>query len=282
MNQRRLLLLAFGAALTCNPALLRAQARAGVPRIGVLLFGTAPSGTDPDPDKGVRQGLRDLGYVEGQNILIERRYADGRPDRLAALVAELVQLKVDVIFAGGPAPREAASKATSTIPIVTVSGSDPVSEGWARSLAHPGGNVTGLTVTFPELGPKRLELLKQAFPGIVRVAVLIAPTELLDAKEVMQNMEADAPGAGAAAPSARGQSAERLRRGVQPRAAAPCPSPLRDRNKHRGNPPLAARGARRERAAAVDQRVPVDGSGGLSDDLWRRPRRSGSALDHAN
>ena len=144
---------------------------------------------NPDPEKGVLKGLLDLGYVDGKNIFIERRYADGRPDRLAALAGELVKLEVDVIYAGGPAPREAASRATSTIPIVTVSGSDPVAEGWAKSLAHPGGNVTGLTVTFPELGPKRLEVLKQAFPALVRVAMLINPVELLDAKEIVATMQ---------------------------------------------------------------------------------------------
>jgi len=149
-----------------------AQARTNIPKIGLLSFGTAPSGTDPDPDRGIRQGLQELGYVEGRNIIIERRYADGLPDRLAAQAAELVRLKVDVILAGGPAPREAARMATSSIPIVTISGSDPVREGWAESLANPGGNITGLTVTFPGLDLKGLEILKEAFPAITRVAVL--------------------------------------------------------------------------------------------------------------
>ena len=149
-----------------------AQARTNIPKIGILSFGTPPSGTDPDPDRGVRQGLRDFGYVEGRNIFIERRYAEGKPDRLAAHAAELVRLQVDVILAGGPATREAARKATSSIPIVTISGVDPVQEGWAESLAHPGSNITGLTVTFRELNLKRLEILKEAFPAITRVAVL--------------------------------------------------------------------------------------------------------------
>jgi putative ABC transport system substrate-binding protein len=101
-----------------------------------------------------------------------------RPDRLPALAAELVRLKVDLILAGGPATREAASQATRIIPIVAVSGSDPVREGWAESLARPGGNVTGLTVTFPELDSKRLQLLKDAFPALERVGVLFAPDEV--------------------------------------------------------------------------------------------------------
>jgi putative tryptophan/tyrosine transport system substrate-binding protein len=183
--------LAMGIAVA--PLLAAAQARVKtLPRIGTLSFGTAPSGANPDPAPGFSQGLRDLGYVEGQNILIERRYADGQPDRLQALAAELVQMKVDLILAGGPGPLAAARKATSTIPIVGVSGSDPVREGWAQSLAHPGGNVTGLTVTFPELASKYLELLKQAVPGVVRVAVLLAPSELLDANAVVKEMQAGA------------------------------------------------------------------------------------------
>jgi putative ABC transport system substrate-binding protein len=126
----------------------------------------------------MQQGLRELGYVEGRSVVFERRYADGRPDRLPALAAELVRLKVDLILAGGPATREAASQATRIIPIVAVSGSDPVREGWAESLARPGGNVTGLTVTFPELDSKRLQLLKDAFPALERVGVLFAPDEV--------------------------------------------------------------------------------------------------------
>ena len=125
-------------------------------------------------------------------MVVERRYADGQTDRLAAMATELVRLKVDVILGGGPATRDAASQATRTIPIVTVSGSDPVREGWAQSLARPGGNITGLTVTYPGLPLKALAILKEAFPGLVRVAVLIAPPDLADAKQVMEEMEAGA------------------------------------------------------------------------------------------
>jgi putative ABC transport system substrate-binding protein len=125
--------------------------------------------------------LRQFGYVLGRNLDIEYRYAAGRSDRLDALAAELVQLDVEAIFAGGPATLEAARNATKTIPIVTVSGGDPVLEGWAQSLARPAGNVTGLTVTFPELGAKRLELLKLAVPGLVRVGMLWAPDDLRSA-----------------------------------------------------------------------------------------------------
>lgn len=118
--------------------------------------------------------------------MLEYRYADGRPDRLAALAAELVGLKMDLILAGGPAPLQALRKATSTIPIVALSGSDPVAEGWAKSLARPGGNVTGLTVTFPELSPKQLEILGQAVPGLARVAVLLAPVDRVGSLSVLE------------------------------------------------------------------------------------------------
>ncbi len=161
--------------------MLRAQPARSVPRIGLLSFGPEPSGVDADPIIGFRQGLNDLGYVEGRNILIEKRYADGKPDQLSAHVNELVATRVDVIVTGGPVPLQFARKATGTIPIVTISGSNPVREGWAQTLARPGGNVTGVTVTFPELAPKQLELLKLAVPEMSRVAVLAAPAEMGEA-----------------------------------------------------------------------------------------------------
>jgi len=179
--------------LALLPGLAGAQVKSGVAHIGMLSFFAPPTAVRPDPlESGFRQGLREAGFVEGENIAIERRYADGDADRLAAMAAELVRLKVDLILAGGQPPREAARKATASIPIVTLSGSDPVREGWARSLARPGGNVTGITFTFPEVASKRLELLKEAMPGIVRVAVLIDPIEVVDAKEVIGEAQAGA------------------------------------------------------------------------------------------
>ena len=189
---RRRLLLGLVVAGAAAPFAVRAQPRTGMPRIGILIFGPpARGGLDPGI-VGLQKGLRELGYVEGRNFSLERRYADGRPERLDALASELVSMKVDVILAGGPPPREAASRATRTIPIVTVSGADPVREGWAKSLARPGGNVTGMTVTYPELDVKRLEILKQGFPQVVRVAVLIHPGELLDVAENLRIMQAGA------------------------------------------------------------------------------------------
>lgn len=185
---RRALLLGFAAAAAASPLSTRGQQRPGLARIGILFFGPpAPTGLDTGM-AGLHKGLRELGYVEGRNFVLERRYANGRPERLDALASELVRMKVDVILTGGPPPREAASRATRTIPIVTVSGADPVREGWAKSLARPGGNITGMTVTYPELDLKRLEILKQAFPHVVRVAVLIHPGELLDVAESLRVM----------------------------------------------------------------------------------------------
>ena len=155
---------------------LRAQSTTPMPRVGMLFIGS-PAANDPAAN-GLVKGLRDLGYVDGRNIVLESRYAAGRPDRLAPLAAELVRLKVDVLVAGGPGPLEALRKATGAIPIVAVAGSDPVADGWAKSLARPGGNVTGLTVTFPELESKRLEFLKQALPQMNRLAMVLDPDEM--------------------------------------------------------------------------------------------------------
>jgi putative ABC transport system substrate-binding protein len=147
--------------------LVTAQPQATVPRIGYLV---SRSGPGPN-DHGFQQGLRELGYVEGQNIVIERRWAGGNPDRLPDLAADLVRLKVDVIFTGG-AIAGAVQQVTGTIPIVFIADRDPVRSGLVASLAHPGGNLTGLAIFADELAGKRLELLKEALPGISRVAVL--------------------------------------------------------------------------------------------------------------
>ena len=152
-----------------------AQQPKKVPRIGYL------SPVDPASDsaraEGIRLALRELGYIEGQNIAVEYRYAEGRPDREPGLAAELVRLKVDIIVvASGDVTIQAAKNATKTIPIVmTGLGSDPVKAGHVESLARPGGNVTGVTNLTRELGGKRLELLKEAVPKLARVAVLYDP-----------------------------------------------------------------------------------------------------------
>ena len=149
----------------CFPA--EAQQPKKVPRIGFL------SGTSTNPRReAFRQGLRELGYVEGKNIVIEWRYAEGKFDRLPELAAELVRLKVDVIVTGGPNTTRPAKEATVTIPIVMAFDGDPVGNGFVTSLAHPGGNITGLSTLAPEISGKQLELLKEIVPKLSRVAVL--------------------------------------------------------------------------------------------------------------
>jgi putative ABC transport system substrate-binding protein len=182
-------LLALAAAL---PHRAVAQAPARLPRIGVLMFPPPPAGGDSPDEQTFLAGLRERGYAEGRDVAIERRYAGGSIDRLAAMAAELARLPVDVILAGGQPAREAARAATRTIPIVTISGSDPVREGWAASLARPGGNVTGLTFTLPEIEPKRLELAKELIPNLARVGVLIDRREVVDAPQVLAELQAGA------------------------------------------------------------------------------------------
>jgi ABC-type uncharacterized transport system substrate-binding protein len=155
-------------------ALLAAEAQEAtkIARIGYLALDRAAS---PHVREAFLQGLRDLGYVEGRNVVIEYRDAEGRSERLPALAAELVALKVDVILAGGTPQALAAKQATKTIPIVVASATAPVTDGLVTSLAQPGGNVTGLSFLAPELVGKRLELLKQAVPGVGQIAVLWHP-----------------------------------------------------------------------------------------------------------
>ncbi len=148
----------------------QAQQPKKVPRIG-FLSGSPPSSIKANTE-AFRQGLRDLGYVEGKNIVIEWRSAEGKRDRLPALAADLVRLKVDVIVTAGPLVTRAAKEATSTIPIVMAQDPDPVGNGFVASLARPGGNITGLSRLAPELGGKQLELLKEIVPKLSRVAVL--------------------------------------------------------------------------------------------------------------
>src|SRR5215467_8678614 len=163
-----------------------AQQPKKIPRIGYL--SSVDAATEFTRSESFRLSLRELGYLEGQNIAIEYRYAEGKPDQYPELAAELVRLKVDIIvIAGGLGTIRAAKNATKTIPIVMAGGgSDPVVAGLVDSLARPGGNVTGLTNLTRELGSKRLELLKEAVPKVTRVAVLYDPaTNELETKEVL-------------------------------------------------------------------------------------------------
>ena len=155
------------------PLLSAAQNPVKVSRIGYLSAG--PSGSSPNIE-AFREGLRALGYAEGQTIAIEYRYAAGRDDRLPDLATELVRLKVDIIVTDSSPAARAVQKATKTIPIVMAASGDPIGTGLIASLARPGGNITGLTHLSPELSGKRLELLKEAFPRASPVAILWNPT----------------------------------------------------------------------------------------------------------
>jgi putative tryptophan/tyrosine transport system substrate-binding protein len=148
-----------------------AQQPTKVPRIGYVVDGN-PNNPGPSVE-AFRQGLRDLGYVEGKNILVEYRYLEGKRDRIPGVIAELLQRKVDVLIPGSPPSIRAAKQATKTIPIVIVTTQDPVAAGYVDSLARPGGNITGLTRLTRDLSGKRLELLKEVVPGMSRVGLLL-------------------------------------------------------------------------------------------------------------
>jgi putative tryptophan/tyrosine transport system substrate-binding protein len=185
MRKAGILSILFVAVLLAIAIMAEAQQPAKVPRIGYV----SGSGDPKAPGslvEGFRQGLRDLGYIEGKNILVEYRYAEGKLDRVPGLVTELVQLKVDVLVSGNFAAARAAKQATKTIPTVIITAQDPVAAGLVDSLARPGGNITGLTRLTRELSGKRLELLKEVIPGISRVGVIWdtnAPGPVIAVKE---------------------------------------------------------------------------------------------------
>src|SRR4029077_10354527 len=166
-TKRREFITLLGGAAAAWPLSARAQQPTRVPRIGIV--------DDAPMWHSFRQALREFGYVEGQSINYEYRYSEGMPDRLAAVMGELVRRPVDLIAAYGTPPIEAAKAATTTIPIVMVGVGDPVRVGLVASLARPGGNITGNTVLSPDLGAKRLQLLREAIPTVTRVAYLTNP-----------------------------------------------------------------------------------------------------------
>jgi len=174
MMDRRRFLYGAGIALLAIPTAAQSQPVANSPRVGFLFYG-APG---PSPElESFRQGLREVGYIEGQNISVEYRFANGQVGQLSTLAAELVQLKLDVIVTPGTPASVAAKKATSAIPIVFAGVADAVGAGLVTSLARPGGNITGLTSISAALGGKRLELLKGVVPKASRVAVLYNPAD---------------------------------------------------------------------------------------------------------
>ncbi len=166
-------ILVFALGVLAAPLGADAQQRANMARIGVL--GSPTASSYAPRVEAFKQGLRELGYVEGQNIAIEYRWAEGRYERLPGLAAELVRLGVDVIVTHGTPAGRAAQQATTTIPIVMATSGDAVAAGLVASLARPGGNITGSTQLGPEINAKRLELLKEAIPRIRRMAALLNP-----------------------------------------------------------------------------------------------------------
>jgi len=174
MTPRKMFTVIFGLGILFMLSRSDAQQPAKIPPVGLLR-----PGAPPDPYvEAFRQGLRDLGYVEGQTIAIEYRWAEGSPTPLPLLAAELVQLKVDVIVTQGEVATRTVKEATSTIPVVMATSGDAVEAGLVASLARPGGNVTGLSVMAPDMTGKRLQLLKEAVPKVSRVAILYNPTIL--------------------------------------------------------------------------------------------------------
>jgi len=189
MRRREFITLLAGAAPW--PLAGRAQQPARRPRLGVLIYSTP----DVDPNtKSFLQGMRELGYVDGQNIDVEFRYAEGRPERLPELAADLVRLKPDVIYALGGDVTPWVAKATQTIPIVYVTSADPVQAGLAASLAKPGGNATGVSLLSDELAAKRLELFRKAAPRVSRIGILRDPSHA-DNEEPLARRAAESLGA---------------------------------------------------------------------------------------
>ncbi len=174
MNKRRRLVIALGTGALAAPlACFAQQQRPKVARIGLLEASSASSSASLR--EALIRGLRELGYMEGKNIIIEERWADGKYEHLPGLAAELVQMKVDVILAGSTPTVQAAQRATTTIPIVMVRVGDPVGSGLVASLARPGGNITGLSNMSVDVSSKYLELLRAAVPRLSRVTVLVNP-----------------------------------------------------------------------------------------------------------
>jgi putative tryptophan/tyrosine transport system substrate-binding protein len=172
---RKIVSLALGAMLFALCSVAEAQQPKKVARIGYLTAGSLSASSERT--EAFRQGLRELGYIEGKNIVIEWRAPEGKPDRLPTLAAELVRLNVDVIVTGGSGATRPIKEATSTIPIVMAQDQDPVANGFVASLARPGGNITGLSRLAPELSGKQVDLLKEVVPRLSRLALLGRSTQ---------------------------------------------------------------------------------------------------------
>jgi len=193
MSAHVLVLLCLLATVLLPTVSLQAQQPQKIPKIGRL--GASSASAETARREAFRQGLRELGYIEGKNILIEWRHAESKPDRLSALADELVRLKVDVIVTGGGNATQAVKKATSTIPIVMAQAGDPVADGFVASLARPGANITGLSRLSPELSGKQLELLNEIVSKLSRVAVFGTSTDR-SSSQSLREVERAAPAFG--------------------------------------------------------------------------------------
>ncbi len=184
MNLRRAFI-AGGLALLAAPRAAEAQQSGKVPRVGFL--GNSTAALEANLVGPFREGLRDLGYEEGRNVVIEYRWAEGKYERFPTLIAELIALKVDVIVTAGTPATQAVKKATTSVPLVMVAVGDPVGTGIVASLGRPGGNITGLTSIAQELEGKRLELLREVIPKLSHIAVLwnsVSPVQVIQEKAV--------------------------------------------------------------------------------------------------
>ena len=217
--KRREFITLLGGAVTW-PLAARAQ-QAAVARIGVMLIARLESPEGRANLDAFRRGLAELGYIEGRNIIVEPRGADGQINRFPALASELVNLKVDVIVAGGTPGSRAAKQATATIPVVATAMGDPVQDGLVASLARPGGNITGTAFLGPELVPKRLALFKELLPAMSRVAVLWHPDAFSEktTNEMFKGMEEAATALGVQPQFVQARSPSELERAFSDMAA---------------------------------------------------------------
>jgi putative ABC transport system substrate-binding protein len=189
MKKRRKLVIALGASALIAPFASFAQQQGKVWRIGFLAARSRSTASNPDAGyDAFMQGMRDLGYVEGKNLVIEWRFGDSKFERLPALAAELVRMKVELIVTHSTSATEVLQRAAGTIPIVTLGVSDPVSSGFAKSLAHPGGNITGISNLSGDISPKYLEMLRSMVPKLSHVAVLMNPENSFHAT-VLKNVQ---------------------------------------------------------------------------------------------
>jgi putative ABC transport system substrate-binding protein len=219
MNKRRKLIAGLGGVLLAGPAIAFAQSKDKVWRVGILATRNRPALLDADAFGQFMRGMRELGYVEGKNLQVEFRWAEGKYERLSGLAAELVQLKVDVIVAAGAQDIDAARKATSTIPIVMATSPDPVVSGFAKTLAHPGGNITGLTNFTVDISPKLFEMLQSMVPKLSRLAVMMNPVNSSHAG-VLQSVESAAQKAGVKVLPVEARSAVEIERAFSTMAQA--------------------------------------------------------------